>query len=173
MPQFTPLRSGFTPQSASASQLVLDSSAGQDISFSYSALTGQLTPPPLQAPVAFTLPVTTTERLSSSVASSEQLAPSYIVPETSTTATELVPASSAGLEPPAQTTTAIEPTEQTRPLLQLVQFQSLRQMAQMMQLSSRLCHETPLLYLHLLRLRFLALDAKGGESLEYDRDRGS
>ena len=100
MPQFTPLRSGFTPQSASASQLVLDSSAGHDISFSYSALTGQPTPPPLQAPAAFTLPVTTTERLSSLVASSEQLAPSSIVPETSATATELVPASSAGLEPP-------------------------------------------------------------------------
>jgi len=48
--QFTPLRSGFTPQSAISSQLVLDSSAGQDISFSYSALTGQPTPPPLQAP---------------------------------------------------------------------------------------------------------------------------
>ena len=61
VPQFTPLHSGFTPQSASASKLVFDSSIGQDISFSYSALTGQPTPSPLQAPVAFTLPVTTTE----------------------------------------------------------------------------------------------------------------
>jgi len=46
-------------------------------------------------------------------------------------------------------------------------------MAQMMQLSSRSCHRTPLLHLHLLCLRFLALDAKGGESLEYGRDRGA
>jgi len=76
VPQFTPLCSGFTPQSASASQLVLDSSTGQHVSFSYSALTGDPTPSPLQAPIAFTLLVTTTERLSSSVASSEQLAPS-------------------------------------------------------------------------------------------------
>ena len=114
MPQFTPLRSGFTPQSASASQLVLDSSAGQHISFSYSALTGDPTPSPLQAPTAFTLPVTTTERLSSSVASSEQLAPSSTVLEISATATESVPASSVGLEPPAQPVIATEPTEQTR-----------------------------------------------------------
>jgi len=99
------------PQSANASQLVLDSSAGQDISFSYSALTGQPTPPPLQAPVAFTLPVTTIERLSPSVASSEQLAPSSTVLETSTTATESVPASSVGLETLAQTQAVSEPTE--------------------------------------------------------------
>ena len=46
MPQFTPLHSGFTLQSASTSQLVLDSSAGQDLSFSYSALSGMPTPPP-------------------------------------------------------------------------------------------------------------------------------
>ena len=71
VPQFTPLRSGFTPQSATASQLVLDSSIGQHISFSYSALTSDPTPSPLQAPAAFTALVTTTERLSSSVASSE------------------------------------------------------------------------------------------------------
>jgi len=96
-----PLRFGFTPQSATASQLVLDSSAGQHLSFSYSALTGDPTPPPLQAPVAFTVPVATTERLSSSVASSEQLAPSSTVLETSATATESVPASSVGLEQPA------------------------------------------------------------------------
>ena len=44
VPQFTPLRSGFTPESATASQLVLDSSAGQHISFSYSALSGDPTP---------------------------------------------------------------------------------------------------------------------------------
>ena len=50
---------------------------------------------------AFMVPVTTTERLSSSVASSEQLAPSSTVPETSAIATESVPASSAGLEQPA------------------------------------------------------------------------
>ncbi|XP_021319202.1 cell wall integrity and stress response component 4-like [Sorghum bicolor] len=66
------------------------------------------------APTAFTLPVTTTERLSSSVASSEQLAPSSTVLETSATATESVPASSVGLVLPAQTVTTTEPTEQTR-----------------------------------------------------------
>jgi len=47
VPQFTPLRSGFTPQSATASQLVLDSSTDQHLSFTYSALTGDPTPPPL------------------------------------------------------------------------------------------------------------------------------
>ena len=99
--QFTPLHSGFTPQSATASQLVLDSSTDQHLSFTYSSLTGDPTPPPLQAPVAFTAPITTTERLSSSVASSEQLGPSSTVPEISATATESVPASSAGLEQPA------------------------------------------------------------------------
>jgi len=109
-----PLRSCFTPQSAIASQLVLDSSAGQHISFSYSALTGDPTPPPLQAPVAFTVPVTTTERLSSSVASSEQLAPSSTMAETSATAIESVPASSAGLEQPPQPVTASVPPEQTQ-----------------------------------------------------------
>ena len=114
VPQFTPLRSGFTPQSVIASQLVLDSSVGQHISFSYSALTGDPTPPPLQAPAAFTVPVTTTEHLSSSVASSEQLAPSSTVPETSATATESVPASSAGLEQPAQPVIASEPAEPTQ-----------------------------------------------------------
>jgi len=46
-------------------------------------------------------------------------------------------------------------------------------MVQMMQLRSRPCRGTPRLHLHLLRLRFLALDAKGGESLEYDRVRGA
>jgi len=46
-------------------------------------------------------------------------------------------------------------------------------MAQMIQLSLRSCHGTPLLLLHLLNLRFLALDTKGGERVEYDRDRGS
>jgi len=97
-----------------ASQLVLDLSAGKHISFSYSALTGDPTPPPLQAPAAFTVPVTTTERLSSSVASSEQLAPSSTLPETSATATESVPALSAGLEQPAQPVTASEPVEPTQ-----------------------------------------------------------
>jgi hypothetical protein len=87
---------------------------GQDLSFSYSALTGQPTPPLLQAPAAFTLPVTTIECLSSSVASSEQLAQSSIVPETSVTTTESVPASSAGLETPSATQTATEPTELTQ-----------------------------------------------------------
>jgi len=48
------------------------------------------------------------------MASSEQLAPSSTVPETSAIATESVPASSAGLEQPAQPVTAPEPTEQTR-----------------------------------------------------------
>ena len=81
VPEFTPLRSRFTPQSATTFQLVLDSSTGQNISFSYSALTGDPTPPPLQAPAAFTVPVTTTECLSSSVASSEQLASSSTVPD--------------------------------------------------------------------------------------------
>ena len=114
MPQFTPLRSGFTPQSAIASQLVLDSSTDQHLSFSYSALTGDPTPPPLQAPVAFTVPVTTTERLSSSVASSELLAPLSTVPETLATATESVSASSTGLEQPAQPMTASAPPEQTQ-----------------------------------------------------------
>ena len=71
-------------------------------------------PPPLQAPAAFTAPVTTTERLLSSVASSEQLAPSSTVPETSATATESMPASSAGLEQPAQPVTTPAPTELTR-----------------------------------------------------------
>ena len=105
------MQSGFTPQSASTSQLVLDSSTGQDISFSYSALTRQLTPPPLQTRVAFTLPVTKIERLSSSVASSEQLAPSSTVPEMSATTTESVPASSIGLETLVVTQAATEPTE--------------------------------------------------------------
>jgi len=114
VPQFMPLRSGFTPQSATASQLVLDSLAGQHISFSYNALTGDPTPSPLQAPAAFTVLVTTTERLSSSVALSEQLAPSSIVPETSATATESVPASSARLEQPGQPVTALEPPEPTQ-----------------------------------------------------------
>jgi len=94
-----------------ASQLVLDSSTGQHLSFSYSALTGDPTPPPLQAPAAFTVPVTTTERLSSSVASSEQLAPSSTVLETSATATESVLASSAGLDQLAQPVTASAPPE--------------------------------------------------------------
>ena len=93
VPQFTPLRYGFTPQSAS--QLVWDSSIDPHLSFTYRALTGDPTPPPLQAPAAFKAPVTTTERLSSSVASSKQLAPSSTVPETAATATESVPASSA------------------------------------------------------------------------------
>jgi len=114
LPQFTPLRSGFTPQSASASQLVLDTSTDPHLSFSYIALIGDPTPPPMQAPTAFTAPVTTTERLSSSVALSEQLAPSSTVPETTATATESVPTSSAGLEQPAQPVTAPAPTEQTR-----------------------------------------------------------
>jgi len=92
---------------------VLDSLAGQHISFS-GALTGDPMPPPLQAPVAFTVPVTTTERLSSLVASSEQLAPSSTMPETSATATESVPASSAGLEQPPQPVTASEPVEPTQ-----------------------------------------------------------
>ena len=60
------------------------------------------------------VPVTTTERLSSSVASSEQLAPSSTVPETSATATESVPTSSAGLEQPTQPVTAPAPTEPTQ-----------------------------------------------------------
>jgi len=92
---------------------VLDSSTDPHLSFTYSALTGDPTPPPLQAPAAFTAPVTTTERLSSSVALSEQLAPSSTVPETSAIATEFVPASSVGLEQPAQLVTASAPTEQT------------------------------------------------------------
>jgi hypothetical protein len=90
---------------------MLDLSIGQHVIFSYSALTGDPTPSPLQAPAAFTVPVTTTEHLSSFVASSEQLAPSSTVPETSTTATESVPASSVGLEQPTQPVTASEPTE--------------------------------------------------------------
>jgi len=90
---------------------MLDTSRDPHLSFSYSALTGDPTSPPLQAPAAFTAPVTTTECLSSFVASSEQLAPSSTVPETSATATESVPASSAGLEQPV---TAPAPTEQTR-----------------------------------------------------------
>ena len=48
------------------------------------------------------------------MASSEQLAPSSTVPETSATATESVPASSVGLEEPTQLVTALEPAEQTR-----------------------------------------------------------
>jgi len=96
------------------SQLVLDSSVGQHISFSYNALTGDPTPSPVQAPAAFTVPVTTTEHLSSLVASSEQLAPSSTMPKMSATATESVPASSAGLEQPAQPVTASEPTEPTQ-----------------------------------------------------------
>jgi len=113
VPQFMPLRPRFTLQSALASQLVLDSSTDQHLSFTYSALTGDPTPPPLQAPAAFTVPVTTTEHLLSSVASSEQLAPSSTVPETSATTTESVLASSAGLEQPAQPVTASAPPEQT------------------------------------------------------------
>ena len=149
----------------------------QDISFSYSALTGQPTPPPLQAPAAFTLPVTTTERLSSSVASSEQLAPSSTVLETSATATESMSASSAGLEPPTQTMTATKPTEQTQiaspaQVVSEGHSTSSELTADGTDDGARPCRATPLLHLHLLRLRFLALDAKGGESLEYDRVRG-
>ena len=113
MPQFTPLHSCFTPQSASTSRLVLDSLAGQDLSFSYSAMTGMPTPPPQQAPAAFTLPVTTTEHLSSSVASSEQLAPSSTIPETSATATKFVPATSTGPETQTVTQTGTKHTEPT------------------------------------------------------------
>ena len=47
VPQFMPLCSGFTPQSVTTSQLVLDSSASQHLSFSYSGLTSDPTPPPL------------------------------------------------------------------------------------------------------------------------------
>jgi hypothetical protein len=72
------------------------------------------TPSPQQAPVAFTLPVTTTQHLLSSVASSEQLAPSSTVPETSATATESMPASSIGLETQAVTQTATDHTEPTQ-----------------------------------------------------------
>jgi len=93
---------------------VLDSSTDQHLSFSYSALTGDPTPPPLQTPAAITAPVTTTECLSLSVASSEQLAPSSTVPETSATVTEFMPASSGGLEKPAQLVTAPAPLEQTQ-----------------------------------------------------------
>ena len=71
-------------------------------------------PSPLQASAAFTLPVTTTERLSSSVASFEQLAPSSTVPNPPAIATESVPASLAGLGPPTQTMISTEPTDQTR-----------------------------------------------------------
>jgi len=93
---------------------VLDTSTDLHLSFTYSALTGDPMPPPLQVPAAFTAPVTTTERLSSSVASFEQLAPSSTVPETIAIATESVPASSVGLEQLAQPVTAPAPTEQTR-----------------------------------------------------------
>jgi len=93
---------------------MLDSSAGQHISFLYSALTGDPTPLPIQAPAAFTVLVTTTKRLSSSVASSKHLVPSSTVPETSATATESVPASSAGLEQPAQPVIASELAEPTK-----------------------------------------------------------
>jgi len=86
----------------------------QRISFSYSALTGDPTPPPLQAPTAFTVPVTTIERLSSLVASSEQLAPSSTVLETSAIATESVPASSARLEQPPQPMIDLDPAEPTQ-----------------------------------------------------------
>ena len=58
--------------------------------------------------------VTTIERLSSSVPSSEQLAPSSTVLETSTTTTESVPASSLGLETPAVTQIATKPIELTQ-----------------------------------------------------------
>jgi len=71
-------------------------------------------PPPLQEPAAFAVPITTPERLSLSVASSEQLAPSSTVPETSATATESVPALSAGLEQPPQPMTASAPPEPTQ-----------------------------------------------------------
>jgi len=91
-----------------------DPSTDPHLSFTYSALTGDTSPPPLQAPGVFTVPVTTTELLSSSVASSEQLPPSSTVPETTATATESVPASSAGLEQSAQPVTAPAPHEQTR-----------------------------------------------------------
>jgi hypothetical protein len=43
-----------------------------------------------------------------------------------------------------------------------------RPMVQMMQLALRPCRGTPLLRLHLRLLRFLAFDAKGGESCEYE-----
>ena len=73
MPPFTPYHIGFTSLSTIASHLAQDLLAGQNLSFSYSALTGMLTPPLQQAPIAFTVPVTTTDHLSSSIALSEQL----------------------------------------------------------------------------------------------------
>jgi hypothetical protein len=71
------------------------------------------TPPPQQAHVAFTLPVTTTERLSLSVALSEQLVPSSTVPESSVTTTESMAATSTGLEAQVETQTAPEHIEPT------------------------------------------------------------
>jgi hypothetical protein len=77
-------------------------------------VTGDPTPSPLYAPAAFTVPITTTKHLLSLVASSEQLAPWSTVPEMSAIVTQAVPASSAGLEQPAQPVIASEPLEPTQ-----------------------------------------------------------
>jgi hypothetical protein len=58
-------------------------------------------------------PVTTTEHLSSSVASSEKLVPSSTVLETSATTTEFVLATSTRVETQVETQIATKPTELT------------------------------------------------------------
>ena len=101
------------------------------------------------------------------------------MPETSATATESVPASSAGLEQPAQPVTASAPLEQTQtasPAPAASESHSSSASTadgSTMQLALRPCRGTPLLRLLHRLLRFLALDAKGGERVVSMRVRGS
>ena len=92
-PQFTPLQTGFTPAQTS-SLLELDTSVSKSLGASFSELTGQPTPPHLYAPgPSIAAPIaTTTQRLPSSVASSDP--------------TTGIPAESQAAPIPAQTKTA-------------------------------------------------------------------
>ena len=71
-PQFTPFRTGFTPDQSS-SLFVPDTSVSRSLGASFSELTRMPTPPHMHAPgPSTTAPITvTTQRLPSSVASSD------------------------------------------------------------------------------------------------------
>ena len=94
------------------------------------------------------------------------------MPETSATATESVPALSVGLEQPAQLESAPAPTEQTQiasPARAVSQGHSTSSAstADGSNDAARFeaCRGTPLLCLLHRLLRFLALDAKGADSV--------
>ena len=73
-PQFTPLQTGFTPEQ-SPSLFVPDTSVSRSLGASFSELTGMPTPPHMHAagPSTATLVVVTTQRLPSSIASSDPM----------------------------------------------------------------------------------------------------